>query len=152
MRWACVSLVFCKLGKNLLRDPYPRKAPYCQSEVTLAMDGRTSRLSAFATAGSDRAELESVEFFRRRFGWIGRWEDIVLGCRHRGVALSVLPKELIEQRRVDCVSMSEIDILAFRPFLSIHLIDQTVVAVAVVGSERRLLTGSAEERGHYRGT
>jgi hypothetical protein len=75
----------------------------------------------------------------------------VLWCRHRGVALTIYPEEPIEQRGVDGIGTAEIEILAFPPFLGIHLIDQAVVAVAIVGGERGLLTGPAEERGHDRG-
>ncbi len=74
----------------------------------------------------------------------------MLGHRYRDVALTILPEEPIEQRGVDGVGTAEIEILTFLPFLSIHLVDQAVVAVAIVGREGLLSTGPAEQRGHDR--
>jgi hypothetical protein len=101
--------------------------------------------------GTDQADVDSVEIFCRRPGWIGQWEDVVLWRRHGGVTLTIPPEEPIEQRRVDGVGTAEIKIPAFPPFLGIYLIDQAIVAVAIVGGKRGLLTGPAEERGHDRG-
>ena len=100
---------------------------------------------------ADRAERESVQIFCRRLGWNGLWEDVVLGYRHRDIALAIPPEEPIEQYGVYGVGVAEIQILAFFPFLGIHLVDEAIVAVAIVGGEGGLLTGAGEERGHERG-
>src|ERR1700686_435989 len=47
--------------------------------------------------------------------------------------------------------MAEIQIFAFFPFLGVHLVDEAVVAVAIVGGEGGLLTGAAEQWGDERG-
>src|SRR5258708_14963709 len=84
-------------------------------------------------------------------GFCQALEVVVLRRRHRDVALTIPPEELIEQRGVAAISMAEIEILTFLPLLGIHLIDQAVAAVAIVCGERGLLTRPAEERGHDRG-
>ena len=75
---------------------------------------------------------------------------MVFGCRHRNIALTIPPEEPVEQGGVDGVGTAEIEVIAFLPFRRIHLVDETVVAIAIVSGERRLLTRSEEKRSHDR--
>src|SRR5258708_30864979 len=70
--------------------------------------------------------------------------------RHGHVTLTLSPQKLVEQRGVDRVDMAKIQIRAFLPFFGIHLIDQAIVAVAIVGGKRWLLAWPVEERSHHR--
>ena len=65
------------------------------------------------------------------------------GCGHRDIAHAILPKELVKKGGVHSVGTTEVKGLAFFPFLGVHLINEAVVAVAIVGGKRGLLAGAA---------
>src|SRR6266850_746156 len=89
-----------------------------------------------------------IQILSWRLGRIGLREDVMPGCGHRDVAHAILPEEPVEKGGVHGVGTTEVKSLAFFPFLGVHLINEAVVAVVVVGGERGLLAGAVEKRGH----
>src|SRR6202521_1425276 len=88
-----------------------------------------------------------VQILSWSLGRIGLQEDVVPGCGHRDVAHAIPPEEPVEKGGVHGVGTTEVKGLAFFPFLGVHLINEAVVAVAIVGGERGLLPGAVEEGG-----
>ena len=65
-------------------------------------------------------------------------------------AHAVLPEELVEDGGVHVVGAAKVHVFAFLPFLRVHLIDEAVIAIAIVGGVGRLRAGTAEKRSHDR--
>ena len=64
--------------------------------------------------------------------------------RHGDFAHPVLPKELIEHRRVHRVGSAEIQLLAFFPFLRVDLVQQAFITIKIVRGEQRVLNFAAK--------
>ena len=73
------------------------------------------------------------------------------GRRHRNLAHAILPQELVENDVVGGVGVREVKLLPFLPVFLVHLIEQTIFAIAVVRVEGGLRAGPTEERSHHGG-
>src|SRR5712692_1731254 len=73
-----------------------------------------------------------VQILPQLLGGFGFREDVVPGCGHRDIAHAILPEELVEKGGVHGIGTTEVKGLAFFPLLGVHLINEAVVAVAIV--------------------